>query len=60
MRVVFSSLFKKDLLEAETRYASISPKLGDDFHQRVAEAVRTIIRWKGGDHVGLHGIIRLL
>ncbi len=55
MRVVFSSLFKQDLLEAETRYASISPQLGDDFHLRIKEAVRAVIRLKGGDHVGPHG-----
>ncbi len=55
MRVVFSSLFKEDLTEAESRYASISPRLGDDLHARVKEAIRTIIRWKGGDHVGPHG-----
>lgn len=55
MRVVFSSVFKGDLLEAETRYAAISPKLGDDFHERAKEAVRTIIVRNGGDHVGPHG-----
>lgn len=55
MRVVFSSLFKKDLLDAETRYGDISPHLADDFHTRVKEAVRAVIRWKGGDHVGPHG-----
>lgn len=55
MRVIFSSVFKRDLLEAETRYSAISPKLGDDFHERVKEAVRTIILRNGGDHVGSHG-----
>jgi hypothetical protein len=55
MRVVFSSVFKRDLLEAETKYAAISPKLGDDFHERAKEAVRTIIVRNGGDHVGPHG-----
>ncbi len=30
MNVRFSSVFKRDLLEAETRYATISDKLGDD------------------------------
>ncbi len=55
MKVVFSSVFKRDLLEAETRYASISPKLGDDFHERAKEAVRTIMARNGGDHVGPHG-----
>lgn len=55
MRVVFSSLFKQDLLDAETRYAHISPRLADDFHARVKEAIRTVILWHGGDHVGPHG-----
>ena len=55
MTARFSSVFKKDLLEAEARYAAISPKLGDDFHARVKEAVRTIIVRRGGDHVGPHG-----
>lgn len=55
MRVVFSSVFKQDLLEAEARYASVSAKLGDDFHERAKEAVRTIILRRGGDHVGPHG-----
>ena len=55
MRVVFSSVFKRDLLEAESRYAAISLKLGDDFHERAQEAVRTILARNGGDHVGPHG-----
>ena len=55
MKVVFSTLFKRDLLDAETRYAEISPRLGDDFHDRVSQAVRVVMKWKGGDHVGPHG-----
>lgn len=55
MKAVFSTLFKKDLLEAETRYAEISPRLGEEFHERTKEAVRAVLRWKGGDHVGPHG-----
>lgn len=55
MSVTFSSVFKKDLLEAGTRYAAISPKLGEDFHVRVKEAVRTVIVRGGGDHLGPHG-----
>lgn len=55
MNAVFSSLFKTDLLDAETRYYSISDRLGADLHERVKNAVRTIIRWEGGDHVGPHG-----
>lgn len=35
MSVRFSSVFKKQLLDAETQYAAISAKLGDDFHARV-------------------------
>lgn len=55
MKVVFSSVFRRDLLEAEERYSEISSKLGDDFHERVKEAVQTIMSWQGGDHVGPHG-----
>ncbi|HEY0947597.1 MAG TPA: type II toxin-antitoxin system RelE/ParE family toxin [Opitutaceae bacterium] len=55
MNVVFSTLFKRDLSDAESRYMEISARLGDDFHERVKEAVRVIIKWKGGDHVGPHG-----
>ncbi len=55
MKVVFSGLFKRDLLEASARYASVSPRLGDDFESRVKDSVRAIIRWRGGDHVGPHG-----
>jgi len=55
MKVVFSSLFKKDLAEAEEKYALVSPKLADDFHARVKENIRAIVSWQGGDHVGPHG-----
>jgi len=55
MSVRFSSVFKKDLLEAGMRYAAISPRLADDFQARVKEAVRTVIVRGGGDHVGPHG-----
>lgn len=55
MNAVFSSLFKKDPVEAETRYYSISDRLGGDLHERVKNAVRSIIRLEGGDHVGPHG-----
>ena len=54
MKVVFSSLFKSDLLEAQARYSAISQKLGDDFHERVKEAIRTVMMRYGGDHVGPH------
>ena len=56
MNAVFSSHFKDDLLDAETRYYSISDRLGSDLHERVKNAVRTIIRLEGGDHVGPHGL----
>jgi hypothetical protein len=55
VKVVFSSLFKQDLREAVVRYAKVSPKLGEEFTERVKESVRTILRWGGGDHVGIHG-----
>ena len=55
MKAVFSACFKQDLLDAETRYFSISDRLGSDLHERVKNAVRAIIRWEGGDHVGPHG-----
>jgi hypothetical protein len=55
VKAVFSSFFKKDLLEAETRYFSISDRLGNDLHERVKNTVRTIVGRKGGDHFGPHG-----
>lgn len=55
MKAIFSFHFKQDLVDAETRYFSISERLGCDLHERVKNTVRTIIRWQGGDHVGPHG-----
>jgi ParE toxin of type II toxin-antitoxin system, parDE len=55
MTVRFSGVFKRDLLEAETRYSAISQSLGDEFHSRVKETTRSIIQRRGGDHVGPHG-----
>lgn len=55
MNAVFSSSFKKDLLDAETHYYGISDRLGNDLHERVKNTARSIIRWEGGDHVGPHG-----
>ena len=55
MKVIFSSLFKRDLDQEVARYEEISPRLGREFHNRVEEATRTVVRWKGGDHVGPHG-----
>ena len=55
MNVVFSTFFKQELLHEESRYAEISPRLSEDFHERVKEAVRAVIKWRGGDHVGPHG-----
>ena len=55
MRVIFNSLFKRDFLDEETRYREISPRLGEEFRNRVEEATRAVIRWEGGGHVGPHG-----
>jgi len=55
VKVVLSTAFKGDLLEAETRYAAILPRLGESFHQRVREVVASIITRRGGDHIGPHG-----
>jgi hypothetical protein len=55
VKVVFSSVFKADLLEADTRYMALSTRLGSDFYERVKENVRVIIQRGGGDHVGPHG-----
>jgi len=55
LKVIFSSLFKADLLREGTRYGTISQKLGDDFHDRVKETARVIAKLRGGDHVGPHG-----
>jgi len=55
LKVVFSALFKADLLREGTRYGAISPKLGDDFHDRVKETARVIAKLHGGDHAGPHG-----
>jgi len=54
VKAIFSSHFIHDLAAAETRYFSISERLGSD-HERVKNTVRAIIRWQGGDHVGPHG-----
>ena len=55
MNVVFSTFFKQELLHEESRYSKISARLGEDFHERVKEAVRAVIKWHGGDHIGPHG-----
>jgi hypothetical protein len=55
MKIVFSSLFRDDLRRETERYTEISPRLGEDFSVRVKTAVRTVVRWQGGDHVGPHG-----
>lgn len=39
MRVVFSTLFRQDLDAAVGRYTEISPRLGEDFVERVKAAV---------------------
>jgi hypothetical protein len=51
VNVVFSTFFKQELLHAESRYAEISERLGDDFHERVKESVRVVVKRKGGDHI---------
>jgi hypothetical protein len=55
MRIVFSSLFRDELHTQTQRYTEISPRLGEDFSARVKAAVRTVVSWQGGDHVGPHG-----
>ncbi len=55
MTIRFSSVFKRDLIDAEERYSEISPKLGDDFRARVKEIVRAVALRGGGDHFGPHG-----
>ncbi len=55
MRVVFSSVFRQDLADATAKYRDVSPRLEEDLNDRVKSAVRTVIRWRGGDHVGPHG-----
>jgi hypothetical protein len=55
VKAVFGTRFKTDLLEAEARYAEISPRLAGSLRERIAGQVREIIRWGGGDHVGPHG-----
>jgi hypothetical protein len=49
VKVIFSSFFKQVLLEEESRYSAISTRLGDDFHDRVKDAVRVVIKWKGSE-----------
>lgn len=56
MKVLFSTFFQQDLLDAETYYARISDRLQDELHARVKEALRVVIKRKGGDHVGPHGL----
>lgn len=46
MTVVFSRFFQREFLEAESGYAAISERLGSDFHERVKETVRAIVKWK--------------
>lgn len=55
MKVVFSTLFREELRTATDFYAAISPRLGEDFVARVEAAVRMVLLWQGGDHVGPHG-----
>lgn len=55
MKAVFSTRFKVDLLEAQSKYRDISDRLAGELRERVAGQAREIIRWKGGDHLGPHG-----
>ncbi len=55
MKIVFSSLFRDDLRRETARYTEILPRLGEDFTERVKASIRTVVRWRGGDHVGPHG-----
>jgi hypothetical protein len=55
VKAVFSTRFKADLLDAETKYGEISERLASAFHERVAGQASEVIKWKGGDHVGPHG-----
>jgi len=55
MKVVFSSSFRCDLAEASEHYRAASALLATDFEARVKSVVRTVLVWKGGDHVGPHG-----
>ena len=54
MNLKFSSRFKEDLLIADTYYFNVSDRLGSEFHDRVKETIRTVVRFGGGDHVGTH------
>jgi hypothetical protein len=53
---VFSRQFQVDLLKAERNYREISERLASAFRERVAGQTREMIRWKGGDHIGPHGL----
>jgi hypothetical protein len=55
VKAVFSTRFKADLLEAETKYGEISDRFAGELRERVAGQAREIIRWQGGDHIGPHG-----
>ena len=55
MKVVFSTRFREDLNEATEHYRKVSERLAADFFERVKSAVRTVVNWRGGDHVGPHG-----
>ena len=56
MKVIFSALFREDMAQAGEHYRSVSPQLEADFIERVKATVRTVVAWKGGDHVGPHGL----
>jgi hypothetical protein len=56
VKAVFGIEFKRTLLEAEKRYAQISPRLASALRERIAGQVREVIKWGGGDHLGPHGL----
>ena len=56
MKAIFSRQFRDDLVREEGKYCEISERLEGALHERVAGQTREIIRWRGGDHVGPHGV----
>ena len=56
MNAVFSSRLKADLDAEAEKYRAVSDRLASAFTERIAGQAREIIKWKGGDHVGPHGL----
>lgn len=55
MKRVFSTRFRQDLNEASDHCRKVSEQLAADFFERVKATVRTVVSWRGGDHIGPHG-----